>query len=222
MEAVSCNLCGSGSERARVFEIYEVKGQRFPLIECLDCGLAYVSPRPTAAEIPTWYDDRYRRQVHIGYRESFRKKALSFAWPLYRFLIQHPVYRTLTQVVLYPVHKRIDGVLCSRDLDGVPLTGRLLDVGCGSGRWLAEVRKLGFEVEGVEPDPDTAQMALALGLNIFCGDLLAVNFPSSYFDMVRFWHVLEHCHDPMSMLREARRILRGGGGSCWLFPTMAA
>ena len=37
--------------------------------------------------------------------------------------------------------------------------GKLLDIGCGNGYFLAQMRDLGWDVVGVEPDPNAVKVA---------------------------------------------------------------
>jgi 2-polyprenyl-3-methyl-5-hydroxy-6-metoxy-1,4-benzoquinol methylase len=90
--------------------------------------------------------------------------------------------------------------------------GRLLDVGCGKGDFLARMRRQGWNVEGLEVDPDAVDMARAEhGLTIHLGDLESRAFPGDSFDAITMNHVIEHIHDPVSLIRECRRVLRPGG-----------
>lgn len=52
-EPVNCNLCGSAAFKTLAWE-YE-----FEIRTCRDCGLVYVSPQPTAEELPRFYDAFY-------------------------------------------------------------------------------------------------------------------------------------------------------------------
>ena len=53
-------------------------------------------------------------------------------------------------------------------------------------------------------------------------DLAAAGYPSSYFDQVLIWHVLEHLEQPRETLEEVRRILRPGGRLVVAVPNLAS
>ncbi|MCI2424435.1 class I SAM-dependent methyltransferase [Candidatus Acetothermia bacterium] len=90
--------------------------------------------------------------------------------------------------------------------------GKLLDVGCGNGRFLVRMQELGWEVTGVEPDGEAAKVALErFGLSVHEGALEEVAFPDDTFDAITMSHVVEHLPDPISTISECRRILKKGG-----------
>lgn len=86
--------------------------------------------------------------------------------------------------------------------------GRLLDVGCAGGAFLRVMQNRGWMVEGVDR---FAMGGNEHGLDIHYGELPALKLPSSNFDVVTAWGVLEHLHDPLEYLREIARVLRPGG-----------
>jgi SAM-dependent methyltransferase len=88
---------------------------------------------------------------------------------------------------------------------------RLLDVGCGNGIFLLQLRSLGWDVAGVEPDPKSAAAAAAAGLNVRVGVLEEQSLPDDHYDAITLSHVLEHLHQPRETLRFCRRILKPGG-----------
>lgn len=89
---------------------------------------------------------------------------------------------------------------------------RVLDVGCGGGRYLAHLRSLGFSVEGTELDAELAgQLRRAHGLVVHSGELTELALEPGAYDAVTLWWVLEHTHDPVGTLRAAARVLRPGG-----------
>ncbi len=92
-------------------------------------------------------------------------------------------------------------------------SGRLLDVGCGKGRWLKYLRDhSSFGAEGVEPSPEAAEFARKeRGLDVRTGDVFSAAYPDDSFDVVYLRNVLEHVAEPRALAKEVKRILKPGG-----------
>ncbi len=96
-----------------------------------------------------------------------------------------------------------------------PAHGDLLDVGCGTGNFLAAARDAGYSVSGIELDGNAARFArerLGLGhvLPLTIGQF-AARHPSQKFDVITFFEVLEHQADPQSFLDAVMACLRPDG-----------
>ena len=90
--------------------------------------------------------------------------------------------------------------------------GRLLDVGCGSGRFAAFMDSLGWRVQGVEPDPLAAQVASEThGLQVHQGGLYDAALPEGAFDAITMNHVIEHIREPVKTLKRVRMLLAKNG-----------
>jgi len=61
MEFVACNLCGSANHKLmyRMPDSFFFKDEWFNVVECRDCGLGFVNPRPTFQEIGRFYPSSY-------------------------------------------------------------------------------------------------------------------------------------------------------------------
>jgi 2-polyprenyl-3-methyl-5-hydroxy-6-metoxy-1,4-benzoquinol methylase len=90
--------------------------------------------------------------------------------------------------------------------------GQLLDIGCGNGSFLAGMRERGWEVQGLEPDSEAADLARKRhGLKVITGTLEETSLSVSSVDAITLNHVIEHVPDPVGLLSECRRILKPGG-----------
>ncbi len=96
-----------------------------------------------------------------------------------------------------------------------PRGGELLDIGCGTGNFLAAARDAGYKVTGIELDRNAARFAKELlGLqNIL--PLTISEFVEQHaeelFDVVTFFEVLEHQAAPVEFLQRVKACLRPGG-----------
>ncbi len=89
--------------------------------------------------------------------------------------------------------------------------GRLLDIGCGNGSFLDLAKNAGWEVEGVDPDPVSVDLAIKRGLNVRPGGIEAFADMPESFDVITMSHVIEHVHDPYTTLQWAYHLLKPGG-----------
>jgi SAM-dependent methyltransferase len=96
-----------------------------------------------------------------------------------------------------------------------PKNGRLLDMGCGTGNFLAAARDAGFDVTGIEPNQNAVRFAQQhYGLrNVYAAvpTELQRAHPLEKFDTVTFFEVLEHQEDPHAFLDTAKSFLKEDG-----------
>lgn len=96
-----------------------------------------------------------------------------------------------------------------------PRNGRLLDVGCGVGNFLAAAQRRGFDVTGLEINRNAAEFARShYGLKkIFVGRLEQYwqGCQGETFDVVTFFEVLEHQENPRAFLNAAKRFVAESG-----------
>jgi SAM-dependent methyltransferase len=90
----------------------------------------------------------------------------------------------------------------------------ILDVGCGPGEFLDQVRQADstIEVMGYEHNPPAIKAAREKGHVILSGDFSkSVVESGRTYDAVALFQIIEHLEDPMTLLMEVRRVLAPGG-----------
>jgi SAM-dependent methyltransferase len=182
LENPPCEICGEGRSR-RLFS-----AGKFSVIKCQNCGLVYTTPRPSEKEMMEHYA-KEQRKIQPTEGPHGIKGVLQFMWYTYLRMMD-----------------RED--LCL--LKNVP-PGRVLDIGCGFGDVLRELKNRGWEAHGIEINQIAAAQAKKFGLEIFVGQLSDARFPSKFFDAVILRHSLEHMYRPSEILKEVRRILKDNG-----------
>jgi len=102
----------------------------------------------------------------------------------------------------------LDGVIAGL---GLPTPARVLDAGCGSGRNMIELSRLG-SVTGVELSETSVALARQRDAGqVISGSVLEMPFPDDSFDLAVSLDVIEHLEDDLAALRELRRTVAPGG-----------
>lgn len=91
--------------------------------------------------------------------------------------------------------------------------GRILDVGAGYGRFVYLAHKGGYKVDAIDVDRTCCEfIARVIGVHAIANaDTKAALSGLDLYDVITFWHVVEHLADPWSALKEAVQKLKAGG-----------
>jgi len=96
----------------------------------------------------------------------------------------------------------------------LPRKGKILESGCGLGRWVFYLRKKGYDVTGIDLVEQAVQTARAYDPEapVFVDDVLHSRFPDDLFAAVISLGVIEHFEEgPEEALAEIKRVLSNDG-----------
>ena len=88
---------------------------------------------------------------------------------------------------------------------------RVLDVGCGSGEFLALAASLGADVAGIDPAPGMVALARQHATDVREGEIENLPWPDNSFDVVTAVNALQFADDTLDALAEVTRVLAPGG-----------
>jgi 2-polyprenyl-3-methyl-5-hydroxy-6-metoxy-1,4-benzoquinol methylase len=186
-DLTGCPICAS-SNFSVAFSAPTTRGldQRlWSVAECKTCGHQFMNPQAEWADLKPYYNSAYD-----AYNPMHGSQASDD--------------REIERAKRTGVFRHIP----------LPNGKRLLDVGCGAGRFLRISQSLGAIVQGVEPSEYAATLAQKHGLRVFHGTLESYAAQASagtQFDVITANQVLEHVPEPVETLRVMKRLLARGG-----------
>lgn len=191
-----CWVCGS-RERRRFHELtfdlrqyveqdpelYAYTGQRAWLVRCEGCGFSQPEVMPA---LPGYFDRLYDQQW-------------SNEW----------IEREFDATYKDAIFQRILAELVAR---AQGKTGRLLDIGAHVGRFIHLAQRAGWDVEGIELNPRTAEFAARrTGATVHRINAHALGARGERYAAVTLTDVLEHIPEPVSLLTSVAPLVAPGG-----------
>ncbi len=177
MTAEACKIC-NGRKLRLLFQgrdrLHFIPGA-FEIWRCGDCGLLFLNPCPDGETLGRYYPaDEY-----YSYSDSERIEAK----PLSRrqkvlFYLKHPLKALNTLIYSKWLGQ-------NRDVE-VQSGMRVLDIGCGDGRYLLQKREKGAQCYGVDIGEKglAALKRTAPDIRLHCGNVWDARWPDASFDLV--------------------------------------
>jgi len=175
--------------------------QKHALLRCEGCGFCFLDPIPSHEELVKLYSD--------GYYSS--SDSNQFGYSNYKDDVDLIILTAIQRYRL--ITSRIS-----------PQEGlKLLDIGCAYGYYLDLARLYGWDVQGVELNPQAVREASeTFKLDIKHGRIQDHAFEDKSFDLVTCWDLIEHLQDPTALLQETGRILKTGGSFVLTTPDISS
>jgi len=167
---------------------------KFDVYECPNCGFMQTKPQLSFRTLTQTYTNYYpKRDADIkGIIEALK------SMPTQREISQ----KGLGTTSHFQTHKG----------------QKVLDIGCGTCQSLLEIKKLGGEAWGIDPDKNSQKVANKLKLKFHLGTIHNCKFPTKYFDLITASQVLEHEPDPLKFLKDSKKFLKKNGKIIMSFP----
>lgn len=162
-----------------------IKKDSLQINKCMHCGLGFINPFPSDRVIQYFYEREYFNDKYDA--------GLSPDSPQFGKRLRGENHRI-------------------RFIKSIKPAGRLLDMGCGLGYFLAACRNAGYDVMGMDISDWAVQYAAEmLKLPVVIGSLGNASFPPAYFDVITMWHFLEHTRRPDEIILMASQWLKKDG-----------
>lgn len=186
IKILECAVCGGDSFTHYLeTEDYFFTKEKFNLSKCKSCGFVFTNPVPLDSEIGKYYETEKYFSHNSDNKGVFSK-----------------IYSQVRNLNLKNKYNIIERYKSS---------GKLLDIGCGTGEFLNFGLKNNWKVKGIEPNENARKFSIT-NYGIEVGDENELNkMDNNLFDVVTMWHVLEHVSSLNERMLTISKILRKDG-----------
>lgn len=187
MEILSnCPVCNSLNFKPfLICKDNTVSRETFNIIECVSCGFKFTNPRPEENKL----GDYYKSEEYVSHSNT-NKGLINTAYQMVR------KYTLLKKLQLISKFYK---------------TGKILDIGCGTGEFLKTFKDAKWQTLGIEPSADVRKMAIEkYGLDVK-EEAEIKNLEASGFDVITMWHVLEHVPHLNDRIEDLKRLIKPNG-----------
>ena len=162
---------------------YSVSKESFELYHDASLDMLITHPQPSLENLGKYYES----EDYISHTDSKR----SLFEKLYHFIKSIALKNKLNLINSLQTNK-----------------GRILDIGAGTGEFLAVAKNNNWDTVGVEPNANAKAIAKNKGIAFV---EKTAELENHSFDVISMWHVLEHVPDLEAQLKELKRLLKPKG-----------
>ncbi len=184
----TCPLCGGShfNEKRTCTDFY-ASGEQFDLLQCEDCHFQFTQGFPVEEEIGRYYET----PDYISHSDT--KKGL-----------MNELYHVVRMRMLNKKARLIANITGKS-------SGRILDIGTGTGYFANTMQRKGWTVEAIEKNAQARTFAKDhFKLDVKEESALA-EFPVGSFNVITLWHVMEHLEHLNETWERLYELLAGKG-----------
>jgi len=166
IEIKNCPVCNkSNFSKHLESKDFSVSKESFVVVSCDTCDFHFTNPRPSDENLGKYYiSDHYIS--HNNTRRTLFEK----------------IYQLVRRIAINGKFRLISTFFRS---------GRILDVGCGTGDFLNKCKSKNWETKGVEPSEIARNQAIN-NHKLDVEESTDLSKLEGEFDIITMWHVLEH------------------------------
>ncbi|HEX2920285.1 MAG TPA: class I SAM-dependent methyltransferase [Bacteroidales bacterium] len=183
-----CPFCSSSLLKEKFISTDNfVSKETFPIVRCEVCGFTFTQDHPSEKESGRYYES----ENYISHSNT--SKGI--------------INRLYFVARSYMLRRKASHVTNSTGLR----KGKLLDIGSGTGYFPAQMKKAGWEAEGIEINQKAREFSKK-EFNLKVSEPSEIgSLETGSYDCITLWHVLEHFHNPGEYMKEISRLLKPDG-----------
>lgn len=193
-EKAVCKTCGSLVELfiQEAFDDRYGCPKYFDILMCKNCGMFQTHPPLLKEEIADLYTHYYPR------KDINPKKIRDNFTPEFGFVARIKRWFSGNHRIHFDLPLSSDNK-------------KILEIGCGDGGSLLQLKAMGYDAYGVETDENIRKVRDELHLSIHIGTIEDANFEPKQFDYIIANQLLEHIIDLESFMESCRKLLKDDG-----------
>ncbi len=193
-QPTSCPVCGT--DRGTLRFAKRIKSVEMRYFICATCKALYANPRATLESLRNLYASA----------DFFEGGTPGYNHLVYSDFLAGEEYLRMT------ARDRLSRIVRHRP------SGRLLEVACAAGFFLAEAKIIGYDVSGIEFSAPMAEYASRRwGVPVVADSAELTPLESDAYDVIASWGVMTIIRDPVALIEKFYRALKPGG--IWAFNT---
>jgi 2-polyprenyl-3-methyl-5-hydroxy-6-metoxy-1,4-benzoquinol methylase len=187
---LNCQVCNQSTQVPFLScKDYTVSRETFSIVSCAHCGFNFTNPRPGPSELGRYYQS----EAYISH--SNNGKGLING--LYKLIRKYTLIKKLQLI------NRLNGYTNP--------SKQLLDIGSGTGEFIAICKAGKWKVIGIEPSETAAMYARNNYKLTILPEEEINNLQDNHFDIITMWHVLEHVPELNKRIEDLKRLIKPRG-----------
>ena len=227
LDHIKCDFCGSDQNSliltSKDYVFNNIQGE-FNIVKCENCKLAFSNPRLRNDQMKNHYyiTDDFGSPIEkvdlINQKSYVYNKNFLVNYFNYPFGKRNLRYKFIHYPLYLRINKKWKKTLF---IPKYIKNGKILEIGCSYGNYLFQLKKIGWDVKGIE----LSKKAVDHGKNKLNLDILNIDIQDfeseENFDIIYLRMVLEHVESPKIVLKKCYSLLKPHGKLVLILPDIS-